>query len=280
MIPELQAVQDHWAQIQLAVAISNAVARNRHAAEDGSERLDMAIRRAVLELKQPNPASLRAAMIGLRDFLFSIRRSIETLDPRCTAPGAQDGEDEILAELLPGPGTYLDLGASEPRELSNTWALHQRGWRGLLVEPLPWRIPALCLQRPGDLVAPWAVLDYDGHAMLRVAGSCSSVVPTWAIEEWGKVLVPCCTLPSLLARYPEAARARYVSLDVEGAEGLVLSCWPWDVLRPEVVSVEHVEYNPTSVGRDVSSEWEHHLLDHGYFEHARTRFNIIYRRDP
>lgn|GEM_PF-3212149 len=279
MIPNLQQITDHWGTVQQAIEIARTVARHFYRDENDRAKLHAEVRAQLLNLSLPDESALQAAWLAIRDFFGSIRSSIEVLDPRCRTPGAQDGEDAILDELLTGPGSYLDLGASEPRECSNTWGLYQRGWRGLLVEPLPWRTHALCLQRPHDLVAPLAIMDYDGHVEIRVAGTCSSTVSTWAIQEWGRILAPCVTVATLLERYPMAREARYCSIDIEGAEPKAFAGWPWDSFRPEVISVEHVDYNPVAVGRDFSDQWAHHLADHGYSEHARTRFNIIYKRD-
>ena len=279
MIPNLQQVTDHWATVQQAIDLARTVSRQRYRDENSQERLRAEVRHKLEQFPIPGDTELQSAWLAVRDFFGSIRSSIEVLDPRCCTPGAQDGEDRILDKLLPGPGSYLDLGASEPRECSNTWGLYRRGWRGLLVEPLPWRTHALCLQRPRDLVAPLAIMDYDGHVEIRVAGTCSSTVSTWAIQEWGRILAPCVTVATLLDRYPMAREARYCSIDIEGAEDKAFACWPWDAFRPEVISVEHVEYNPVAVGQDFSGQWAHHLTDHGYREYARTRFNIIYRRE-
>lgn len=281
VIPELQATIDGWQRIREAVDVARTVHKYLEPLrEDGAgPRVSSLVTGELRRQPIPDPAQVDTAMRAALDLFYSIRHSVEVFDPRCGAPGTQDGEDAILAELLPATvGSYLDIGASEPRECSNTWALYQRGWRGLLVEPRPWAVPALCLQRPGDAVAPLAVMDYDGLVLLRLASSCSSAIPTWNIQEWGKLLVPCVTLSTLLERYPQAARADYVSVDVEGAERFVLAGWPWATFRPRVVSVEHVEYNPTAVGADVSGEWAHLLTDAGYREYKRTKFNIIYTR--
>lgn len=32
---------------------------------------------------------------------------------------------------------YVEVGANEPVNLSQTWHLEQKGWHGLLIEPIP-----------------------------------------------------------------------------------------------------------------------------------------------
>src|SRR6478752_2964499 len=52
---------------------------------------------------------------------------------------SQFGEDAVLAQLFhdQDQGLYVDVGALEPFNGSNTYALSQRGWRGINIEPQP-----------------------------------------------------------------------------------------------------------------------------------------------
>ena len=51
---------------------------------------------------------------------------------------ARDGLDDLLATHLPDTGTYIEAGALDGFEFSNTYYLDRvRGWKGLLVEPNP-----------------------------------------------------------------------------------------------------------------------------------------------
>jgi hypothetical protein len=48
---------------------------------------------------------------------------------------SQAGQDLFVHALLPKTdGTFLDIGCCHPTELSNTYALEQLGWSGLLVD--------------------------------------------------------------------------------------------------------------------------------------------------
>ena len=66
---------------------------------------------------------------------------------------SQAGEDSILLYVLRVLGVnickarYLDLGANHARELSNTYALYQRGMRGVLVEANPVEAPGKTKQQ-------------------------------------------------------------------------------------------------------------------------------------
>ena len=34
-------------------------------------------------------------------------------------------------------GYFVDVGANDPKDISQTWHLEQKGWRGILIEPQP-----------------------------------------------------------------------------------------------------------------------------------------------
>lgn len=50
---------------------------------------------------------------------------------------SQNNEQDIILKYFEGQtlGTYLDIGAYDPEVFSNTRALYELGWRGVLVEP-------------------------------------------------------------------------------------------------------------------------------------------------
>lgn len=49
---------------------------------------------------------------------------------------SQAAQDRFVWEVLGGKtdGTFLDVGACHPTQISNTYALEQQGWRGLLID--------------------------------------------------------------------------------------------------------------------------------------------------
>ena len=49
---------------------------------------------------------------------------------------SQNNEQDIIMQYFIGNrGTFLDIGANDGVTLSNTYALQQAGWGGVLVEP-------------------------------------------------------------------------------------------------------------------------------------------------
>lgn len=54
-------------------------------------------------------------------------------------PYSQNGEESAILAAFPDKtdGRFLDIGAWHPTDKSNTRALYERGWSGLLIEPSP-----------------------------------------------------------------------------------------------------------------------------------------------
>ena len=210
--------------------------------------------------------------------LISLGRWLQRTFPAVGTPGAQSGEDEILAELLPEPaGVYVDVGANHPVECSNTWRLYERGWRGLLVEPLPECWHALLRQRPLDRLCPVAASDRRGYARLRVCRTVSSLRPDWPIDEQGQLYVETDTLANILETYTMGP-VDLLSIDVEGHEREVLTGMDWQRCLPRVVCIEYRDYNRAQLGEDVSAAWSPILAGRGYRLHATTALNQIWVR--
>ena len=200
--------------------------------------------------------------------------------PHVGRAGSQFAEDEILAKLLPAPsGFYVDVGAGEPVECSNTWQFYRRGWRGVLVEPLPQFWYAIMRQRPGDWLRPVAAYSKAGLATLRIAGTVSSMRPDWDIAAQTELSVETDTLTNILAAHPDVMKdCSLMSLDVEGAEAEVLAGIDWSRFRPRVIIVEFRLYDPAKPGRDVTETFEPLLTRVGYRFHAQTELNKVYTR--
>jgi hypothetical protein len=49
----------------------------------------------------------------------------------------RDEERYILEVVGDAPGRFLDIGAWHPTALSNSRALYERGWGGVIIEPSP-----------------------------------------------------------------------------------------------------------------------------------------------
>ena len=76
---------------------------------------------------------------------------------------AQHGEDALVLSAFAAPGYFVDIGALDGVFLSNTKALEEDGWTGLLIEAHPEHFATLAETRPGAQRLHAAVADREGE---------------------------------------------------------------------------------------------------------------------
>lgn len=227
-----------------------------------------------------NTKKVMDAIPDINKLLGQLDRYWNRNHPAFSRDGSQSDEDmdirEMLGEeLFNSRGTYVDIGASDPVECSNTWKLYQAGWRGLLIEPLYLSWPAILTQRPGDYLSGYAVRNYTGLTRLRVSGSVSSVLPSWNIGDVAELIVPCDTAMNILDRFPSVRDScAMCSVDVEGIEVEVLQGIDWNVFKPKVLVVEYTTYIE---GKNLTSEWIQYIEPY-YRQYKENGLNKIYVR--
>ena len=74
-------------------------------------------------------------------------------------------------------GYYVEVGANDPRERSQTWHLEQQGWTGVLIEPQPDLAARLRAERKGKVFAAACSSPAEAgqELPLHVAGPLSSL---------------------------------------------------------------------------------------------------------
>ena len=162
----------------------------------------------------------------------------------------------------------MDVGANYPQHLSITAALHSLGWRGLLIEADPELAELLRVHRPDDVVVQVAAAAGPGElSFFRVPGTGLGTLDedeAQAARRRGfdveRVVVPTDSLDAILDAQ-QVDQVHFMSIDVEGAEAVVLQGLSFERHRPWVLCVEAV-----LPGTDTASheEWEPAILSKGY----------------
>ena len=180
-----------------------------------------------------------------------------------------NGEDQMLLPTLISAaargerGTFVELGAFTG-EHSNTAVLERCfGWSGLLIEANPTNFAKLRLaDRPRSHKVHSAVCNkttagsHNNSVEFTISGGTVAGQVDMLNEKhqqsWGHlnhasktVRVPCQTLRHILADNDLKDGATFLSLDVEGAEELVLS-----TIRPSMFKVIMVETDASDKGKD------------------------------
>jgi FkbM family methyltransferase len=185
---------------------------------------------------------------------------------------AQNGEDVVLWRALGDVegGFYVDVGAGDPVGYSVTYAVYQRGWSGINMEPAPGPAAALRALRPRDLTLELAAGSEPGQIELHVVPGTG--LSTTVADEVGRLRasgfatdahpVQVTTVDSVLAEHLEAGQPiHFLKIDVEGAEEDVLRGLSFTTYRPWICVVEATR--PLSQEASFES-WEPLLTGAGY----------------
>lgn len=215
--------------------------------------------------------------------LASALRRVPLEERAREGPHAQFGEDRILERIFGRQehGYCVEVGAYDGITGSATYLFEQKGWKCLLVEPIPELADQIRRSR-SCLVANCAASGQDGETTLYVADrveQMSTVELTPGHEEWihgvggavREITVPTRTLDALVeeAGFPGI---NFMTIDVEGHEMDVLQGFSLERRRPRVVILEdNVAQRASEVAR--------HMGRRGYVNFKRTGVNDWYAHE-
>jgi FkbM family methyltransferase len=145
-------------------------------------------------------------------------------------------------------GFFVDVGANEPKIMSQTWHLELLGWRGVLIEPQPALAQKLKEQRCATVFGCACSSPQNAGETLpfQVAGIHSSLNLDHFVAGMHKdaiINVPVRTLDNILAEANAPTPIDFLSIDVESHEievlnGLTLTRW-----RPRLILIEDLALN-------------------------------------
>ena len=212
-----------------------------------------------------------------------------TPSPRAVGAGAvpwssQVGQDHAVALLL-GPdhaGFFIDLASNDPSVNSNTRALESLGYRGLCIEANPHYHPLYARARRRCTLVPYAVSAKRGAVPFRMNGkSLGGIVAPGLDNARARASdtrrIQAVTFAEILRNHSVPRTISYLSLDVEGAEGLVMKSFPW---HKHVISLITVERPKDDLRSELKKNGYRYLCDSGTFNdelwaHSSTRFDVF-----
>ena len=141
------------------------------------------------------------------------------------------GLDLLMAQILPDVGTFLEVGANDGYDQSNTYYLEVvRGWNGILIEPLP-SLFASCVRvrkrstcynvacvAPGRATDKVVVVDQDLQSVALGQQAVSDETVRLAGGRGAKTVAVSATTLSAVIDNSAATHIDFMSIDVEGAE--------------------------------------------------------------
>jgi FkbM family methyltransferase len=148
-------------------------------------------------------------------------------------------------------GFFVEVGAFDGISYSNTWGLAERGWSGLLVEPVP-HLADECRRNhsshPHVRIVECAIGAATGATSLILNGPLTTAhagqAEEWAYASAEAITVPMITLDSLLSREEVCPGFELLVVDVEGFEADVFAAFDLARWRPLMMIVELADTHP------------------------------------
>ena len=176
--------------------------------------------------------------------------------PTCQVPYLSAKLEQFFGRR--GDGWFVEVGAFDGYSYSNSWGLAERGWRGVMLEPIPEyaeRCRRAHVRHPRVDVVEVAVSAGDGELGLRVGGAFTTASPDQAAElesqEWARgeltateIRRPARTLDGVLREHGVPVGFEVLVVDVEGHEAAVFSGFDVAAWRPQMMIVELADVHP------------------------------------
>ena len=158
---------------------------------------------------------------------------------------SQASQDRVVAALLGNKrnGFFVDLAANDATVLSNTFSLEQRlQWSGICIEPTPqywanltYRDCQVVAAIVGDKRMDEVHFRFDAGDHSGIAGEGFDNGVKFKSRSQKKYTV---TLHEILFRFKAPKHIDYLSLDVEGAEELIMLHFPFSEYHISILTVE------------------------------------------
>lgn len=152
---------------------------------------------------------------------------------------SQVGQDLWVLEILKYQknGYFLDIGAYDGIKFSNSYLLElEHNWTGTLVEANPSNFHRMIKNRPNTNNIMCAITDKVGYISINNKGMSSQLI------EGSGYKIETKTFEQLFKLYDIPKSIDYMSLDIEGYEGLALTRFPFHTHICKTITVEHNLY--------------------------------------
>jgi FkbM family methyltransferase len=156
----------------------------------------------------------------------------------------EDAEEPLKAAFFGAqPGFFVDVGANDPRQGSQSFALEQAGWRGVLIEPQPDLAEKLRQARTACVFAAACSSPQNAGKTLPLylAGVLSSLdnrLAVTGVRPHNSVAVPVRTLDDILIEAAAPSPIDFLSIDIEGHEVEAFAGFDFARWHPRLILME------------------------------------------
>lgn len=212
--------------------------------------------------------------------------------PGCQVPALDELYLKYIGYIT--DGYFVEVGAFNCVNWSNTHHLAQLGWHGLLFEPqAQYYQDCMSVYRdhPKIKIVQSCVGDHDGTIKLYLGGSLSTTDTErlalyneleWAkfsglsLEKW--TTVPLCALDTILEAHHWPVGFELLVIDVEGAELDVLAGFDIDHWAPKLVVIETHKLNESTRLSSHAGDIDDFFFTHDYEEVYCDHINSVYHK--
>jgi FkbM family methyltransferase len=201
---------------------------------------------------------------------------------------SQCGEDLLVQYIFMLKGiekpSYIDIGANDPYQLSNTAIFYEKGSRGLNIDANPLLIDRFKIHRPEDqnlnigVGAEEEELDFfiiNDHTLSSFSrGEVDKILATGKYFVDKVVKIKLISINRILDKYCDGKFPDFLSLDVEGIDFEIVKSIDFDRHWPKVICVEAAEYSARGDGAR-KNDLINFIVSKGYTEYANTNLNAI-----
>ena len=184
---------------------------------------------------------------------------------------SQLGQDYLAYRLFGTSGYFVEFGATNGVELSNSYALERLGWTGILAEPSRRWHKDLYSNRQTAVISKKCVWQTSGVELdfIEATSGVLSTISDFASTDHHKreieltYSVKTISLEDLLTENEAPSFIEFLSIDTEGSEFTILESFNWNDFTFGLIAVEH---NFTDARMKIfellSSKGYHRVLTH------------------
>jgi FkbM family methyltransferase len=179
-------------------------------------------------------------------------------------------------------GFFIEIGASDGIELSNTYLLEtQYKWKGICCEPIPERFEKCVKNRQNSICYNEAVYNESGltftfdiansNDLLSGISDCIDAYKSYIGSNKTTIQVQTISLLDVLDRANAPSFIEYMSLDTEGSELEILKNFDFEKYTFGLIDVEHNYIEPRR------TEIKNLLLSKGYIYIGENKWDDMYK---
>lgn len=189
---------------------------------------------------------------------------------------SQFGEDlrvkRLARKIGITKGVYIDVGAYDPVEFSNTLLLYKKGWRGVNIDVNSEKIKKFDEQRKRDTNICAAIGEGGKKYVVENKGMPAEKIRP--VREQKGVnegeIIESKRLDKIIKKtFLKNEKINYINIDCEGKDLEVIKQINMDVRRPDIISIEALD-------RDKANEIDSYMQKEGYVMNEKMKWTLIY----